>query len=551
MSPEELHRLIEEYRDGSISDADARRLAEAIRGDARIAQRVRRELAFTGHLGQSLDSSDDAAFARSFNERVAAERGGDAFRVEFEKRTSLRARTRRVSPPRPSRVPFLVAAAFLLAILAAVVWQKQQQPAPSVIIVKQPPPPTAPPEIPDPEPQPVPPPKPEPVEPKETPKPEPPPPPKTEPAPKPETPKPPPARAPEPPKPVPPVKPVESTRVIAVARLDKVEGAVFIGDDRRPAKAGEDAASGLRVAAGSAHLVLADGTRLTVGPGATIREIAKGLKGTRVEIVVGTITADIARQPADQPLTFATPHAEVRVVGTVLRLVVEAASTRLEVKEGKVQLTRDGKTVVVAAGQFAVAAPGQPMTPRSISPDEIVLYPHQAKLTGAEWTLVREPKALSSVGVVLEAAVAPYKVTDHVQTRPSYATFTFYAPADKEYRIWMRLTSQEKGDPWLRDAVTIEPLKGTMNQRSPFFGAAPTTAWVVTGAAATPGFTWISSHGDAERANVPPISVKFHETGFQTIRLFTGQPAVRVDAIWLSATQKTRPGPKVLPPAER
>lgn len=207
--------------------------------------------------------------------------------------------------------------------------------------------------------------------------------------------------------------------------------------------------------------------------------------------------------------------------------------------------------MVVAAGQFAMAAPGQPMTPRSISPDEIVLYPHQAKLTGAEWTLVREPKALSSVGVVLEAGPTPFKVTDHVVNRLSYATYTFYAPADKEYRIWMRVTSQEKGDPWLRDMVTIEPLRATMNQKSAFFGAAPTTAWVVTGAAATPGFTWISSHGEEARANVPPISVKFAESGFQNIRLFTGHPWVRVDAIWLSATQKTRPGPKIVPTGER
>ena len=551
MTPEELHRLIEEYRDGVISDADARRLAEAIRGDARVAQRVRRELAFTGHLGQSLDGADDEAFVRSFNERLTAERAGDAFRVEFEKRTSLRptARTRRVAPPKPSLAPFVIAAGFLLAILAAVVWQNQQ-PAPSGPVVKHTPPPAPPQELPKPEPRPVPPPRPEPpVEPPVAPKPEPPPTPKPDPAPKPEEAKPEPIPPPEPPKPAPPVKPVEPTRVVAVARLDRIEGSVFIGD--RPAKAGEEAASGLRVAAGSAHVVLADGTRLTLGSGSTIREISKGPKGSRVEVALGTITADIARQPADQPLTFVTPHGEARVVGTVLRLVVEAGSTRLEVKEGKVQLVRDGKTVVVAAGQFAVAAPGQPMTPRSISPDEIVLYPHQAKLTGPEWERVREPKALSSVGVVLEAQATTFKVTDHVQTRPSYATYSFYAPADKEYRIWMRVTSHEKGDPWLRDMVTIEPLRSTMSHKSAFFGAAPTTAWVVTGASVTPGYTWISSHGDEPRAQVGPISVKFNESGMQTIRLFVGQPNVRVDVLWLSATQKTKPGPKILPPAER
>ena len=38
-----------------------------------------------------------------------------------------------------------------------------------------------------------------------------------------------------------------------------------------------------------------------------------------------------------------------------------------------------------------------------------------------------------------------------------------------------------------------------------------------------------------------PLMVKFHETGFQNIRVYVGQQWVRIDAIWLSATQKTRP----------
>jgi hypothetical protein len=148
---------------------------------------------------------------------------------------------------------------------------------------------------------------------------------------------------------------------------------------------------------------------------------------------------------------------------------------------------------------------------------------------------------------MLEAGATPFKVVDHVETRPSYATYTFFASADKEYRIWLRATSFEKGDPWTRDMMTIEPTRAAMSQKSPFFGAAPTTAWVVTGVAASPGYSWISGHGEEGKIE-PPLVVKFHETGFQTLRVYVGHPWVRLDAIWLSATQKTRPPAKLVPP---
>lgn len=531
MNSEEIHRLVEEYREETLSAADARRLAEAIRADAGVAAAVRQELEFSGHLAQALDGTGDEAFARSFAERLSAERGRDEFMTAFRKRA---ARTRRVEPPRPSLVPFLVAAGFLLAILAAVVWQNAQPPVAAPVVKQIPPPPVEEPRVaPAPPPPPVPPPAP-PEEPKIVV----PPVVVPAPAPKPEEPPPPPTKPPEAPKPA-PVKPTEVRR--AVARLDRVQGEVHLGAD--PAKAGQEVLAALRVEQGAAQVLLADGSRITVGADTTVREIAKGPKGTRIHLAAGTVTADVARQ--DQPLVFVTPHAEAKVLGTVLRLVVEASSTRLEVREGKVQLTREGRSAVVAAGQVAVAGPGAPPVARSASPDEIVLLPQHARITGGEWSLQREIRGLT--GAVLEAGSTAFKVTDHVETRPSYATYTFYAPAEKEYRIWIRLTSQEKGDPWNRDMVTIEPTRATLSQKSPFFGAAPTTAWVVTGAAATPGFTWVSGHGQEGKVE-PPLVVKFRETGFQNIRLYVGHPWVRVDAIWLSATQKTRPAPKVLPP---
>jgi FecR protein len=551
MNPDDIHRLIEEYRDGTISPADARQLAEAIRRDPRVAAMVRKSLSFSGHLGQALDGAGDESFERSFAERLQAERGGAEFVNAFEKRSSVRltSRSRRIRRQSTSLVPFLVAAAFVLAVVGLVVYTSKQTPPREVAMHPAPPPPA--PEEPKPAPKPLPPPpeppKPAPDESKVVAPPTPPTPPPAKPLP---APNPLPAPPVEEPKPAPP-KSTEVTPATAVAKLDRIEGDVFVmlEGERKPARAGQDLAPGMGVATGlgrsGASLVLSDGTRFGIGADAALREIAKGPRGTRVVLNGGTLVADVSKQPAEQPLVFVTPHGEARVLGTVLRLIVDFASTRLEVKEGKVRLTREGRSVDVAAGQYAVAGKDQPLATRSTSPDEIVLIPQQAKLTGAEWSLVADPKSLSRM--VLEAGNTAFKVTDHVQTRPSYATFTFYAPADKEYRIWMRLTSQEKGDPWNRDMVTIEPTRVTMSQKSPFFGAAPTTAYVVTGVSATPGYSWISGHGEEGKVE-PPLVAKFHETGFQNIRIYVGHPWVRIDAIWLSATQKSRPSAKQVPP---
>jgi ferric-dicitrate binding protein FerR (iron transport regulator) len=545
MTPEELHRLVEEYREGTISVEEAQHLAAMIRSDR---ESVRRELAFSGLLGQALEEADEESFVRSFSERLSAERGGDEFMTAFRKRTAALGRTRRARTPRPSALPFLVAAGFLVAILAAAMGQKNPAPAPASVVKQSVP--TPPPEEPKPDTPILSAPPPEPLAPSPNP-------PKPNPSPQavPEAPvKPPdppaPVAPPEAPK-VPPARPTEVTRT-AIARLDRVAGEVSVGvdGDRRAARAGLEIPAGLSVSTGlrnsSAGIVLPDGTRITIGPDATIREIAKGPKGMRIFVTLGTVTADVARQPADQPLAFVSPHGEAKVLGTVLRLVVEGVSTRVEVKEGKVQLTREGKAIIVSAGQYAVAGAGAPMAPKSLSADEVVLLPQQVKLTGAEWSLQRDIRSLTG-GSVLEAGPTAFKVVDHVETRPSYATYTFFASADREYRIWIRAASQEKGDPWNRDMVIFEPTRATLSQKSPFFGAAPTTAWVVTGVSASPGFTWMSGHGEDGKIE-PPLVVKFHETGFQNIRLYVGHPWVRVDAIWLSTTQKSRPNARFMPP---
>ncbi|MFN3485856.1 MAG: hypothetical protein ACK44W_10295, partial [Planctomycetota bacterium] len=77
-----------------------------------------------------------------------------------------------------------------------------------------------------------------------------------------------------------------------------------------------------------------------------------------VQMASGKLTAHcVPRQPSSR-IQFLTPHAEVEVLGTVLRFVVEPGAqgwTRIEVERGRVRVTSkdNRRTCEVRAGNFA------------------------------------------------------------------------------------------------------------------------------------------------------------------------------------------------------
>lgn len=106
--------------------------------------------------------------------------------------------------------------------------------------------------------------------------------------------------------------------------------------------------------AGTATVLLPDGTRLHAGPDTSVR-----VEPGRITLTRGTLGADVAKQAAGKELVFATPQASARVLGTRLFLAVEPDSTLCRVEEGRVRLTRQdgGQSVDVPGGSYAVAAP--------------------------------------------------------------------------------------------------------------------------------------------------------------------------------------------------
>ena len=85
----------------------------------------------------------------------------------------------------------------------------------------------------------------------------------------------------------------------------------------------------------------------------------------------GRFSATVVPQPADEPMLIHTPAAELKVVGTRFDVEAGPESTRLYVREGKVQIRRvsDGKTVDVPADHRVVVTADSDMLLRFVGPE--------------------------------------------------------------------------------------------------------------------------------------------------------------------------------------
>ena len=125
-------------------------------------------------------------------------------------------------------------------------------------------------------------------------------------------------------------KPVERV----VARLDRVEG------ECRPDRAGDlTTGQGVEtVGAGSAAVVVyPDGTRLELAARTAVADFADA-RGKTLVLQQGALSADVVKQPQGQPMTIRTAHAEVRVLGTTLKVTVDPGFTRLDGRSALAEL---------------------------------------------------------------------------------------------------------------------------------------------------------------------------------------------------------------------
>jgi hypothetical protein len=275
------------------------------------------------------------------------------------------------------------------------------------------------------------------------------------PAPKPE-----PVPAPPTPKPEPAPEKAPVT-VAEVATLESVEGDVTLGD--AAATPGPLTAGFVLETKGersAAVLRYPDGTRVEVGGLSKVKD--EPTRPGHVLTMSGVVTAEVAHQPAEKPMLFLSAHAEVRVLGTKLRVEAVGDSTRLDVTEGKVRMTRlkDKAWVEVSTGHYAIAAPTGMMTSKlaRVSAGLVAFYGfkegkggvvHDTSHSGAaldlkienesavKWTtkglVIGAPTLVASTGAatkIAQACKTSNEVTVEAWVRPGTLT-----PSGKDGRI--------------------------------------------------------------------------------------------------------------------
>lgn len=160
-----------------------------------------------------------------------------------------------------------------------------------------------------------------------------------------------------------PARPADPSResTLFVATLERAAGDVRIGSE--PGEAGKGIPPGLGVSTGrdgAATLRFPDGTRVELGSETNLGRLVESPAGRSAELAQGLLFVDAVRQPAGRTLVFLTPQAEASVVGTQFILAALPGLTRLDVREGRVKLTRlpqGVSSVMVTAGHYVLAGP--------------------------------------------------------------------------------------------------------------------------------------------------------------------------------------------------
>jgi WD40 repeat protein len=296
MTNDELVTLLDAYRDGEIAEADAARLAAAIRGGGELADRVESELEMAGLVALALDPADDESLVRGIQERFRAESQADAFVRNWQHKVAATQ-----APTRKSAGWMWIAAtAAALLVGIAGTWMFGFAPAGEV----------------------------------------------------------------------------------PLARIVEVEGEAEItgasGSTAALANAPLLAGQSLQTRGeeSSAVILYADGTRLALGADSTVslfsandsNESSQAAAGKRVVLSEGFLTADVAPQPAGQPMVLTTPQAELVVLGTRFNLSGGSEATYVETDEGSVRVTRksDGQSVQVDGGFATSVTAAAPLVAQSL-----------------------------------------------------------------------------------------------------------------------------------------------------------------------------------------
>jgi hypothetical protein len=319
MTPEQIHKLLEAYRDGTLEAADAQLLASAIEAGDESSRLIMDEIEFSGLLATALEDFDGEDFVRSLEEKFSAQKSATVFTESFQERVrganldkpgSSHKKTVATPTLKTGRNParsfaqryvresfkanwglrVVGALAASLVIIAGGYWLLNRSGRGN--------------------------------------------------------------------------RPEYVASVSALAVIQSAEGSVEITRAGRTVYAGP----GAQILAEDKLVASSNGrAEIKYGSEETTVQLLSGAAAKfwlqddakRVRLETGTLVCKIAKQPEGRAMRFITLNAEAVVVGTQLKLAVSNDTTHLEVTEGKVRLARnDQQFVMVGAGESADVAEG-------------------------------------------------------------------------------------------------------------------------------------------------------------------------------------------------
>jgi formylglycine-generating enzyme required for sulfatase activity/predicted Ser/Thr protein kinase len=157
------------------------------------------------------------------------------------------------------------------------------------------------------------------------------------------------------------------SHLAGIVFLERLDGEVTIthGGKSGPARVGQILASGDALETGPwpsrGVLRFQNETTIEVGPDTRVGDVSLE-PDRRLGVRNGTIRADLMKQSPVEPITFVTPHGEVKGTRSALRINVSsdpAQGTRIEVEDGQAEVRKpSGERILIEGGSFAIAAKG-------------------------------------------------------------------------------------------------------------------------------------------------------------------------------------------------
>jgi hypothetical protein len=247
------------------------------------------------------------------------------------------------------------------------------------------------------------------------------------------------------------------------------------------------------------------------------------------------------------------PHADATALGTRFTFTATETATRLEVREGTVRMTRrsDGKNVTVRSWHYAQVGGKLSFRARRLPVDEIFILGSSGRIVKDEWEFVGDEDTAS--GSAVQVSKPLYRYLQRMDAGWPCVEFTLEASAGTTYHVWVRGKCLEETEGKLeRDYVRLiipgaKVVGGGTSARAKrlAYSILGSSTLDINGFACKEGYFWIGGdyHGLGREMykDAVPLQVRFAQDGKQTLRLYAVEAPVRIDAIWLSTTQKERP----------